>query len=89
MVLQCQFLTFPLPPLHLFMLVRVGLGCRIKSNCLYVKHRSMEGVLFVGVFLRDPSPYLSEFWRKPRKTPNDQVDKCDRGLNMAPPVYQF
>ena len=30
--------------------------------------RPMGGVPSVGVFLRDPSPYLREFWRKPRKT---------------------
>ena len=29
-----------------------------------------EGVPFVGVFLRDPGPYLREFRRKPRKNPN-------------------
>ena len=42
-----------------------------------------------GVFLKDPSPYLREFWRKSRKIPNGFVDICDRGLNPAPPVYQF
>ena len=42
-----------------------------------------------GVFLRDPSPYLREFRRKPRKTPNGQVDKRDRGMNLAPPIYQI
>ena len=46
-------------------------------------------MLSVGVFLRDPSPYLREFRRKPRKTPNGYVDKRDQGLNLAPPVYQF
>ena len=30
----------------------------------------MGGVPSVGVFLRDPSPYLREFRRKLRKTPN-------------------
>ena len=28
------------------------------------------GMPSVGVFLRDPGPYLREFRRKPRKTPN-------------------
>ena len=46
-------------------------------------------ILSVRVFLRDPSPYLREFRRKPRKIPNGQVDKRDRGMNLAPPVYQF
>ena len=39
----------------------------------------MEEVLSVEVFLRDPNPYLSEFRRKARKTPNNLVDKRDRG----------
>ena len=43
----------------------------------------------VGVFLGDPSPYLSEFWRKRRKTPNGYTDKRDRGLNLTPPVLSF
>ena len=34
----------------------------------------------VGVFLRDPSPYLREFRRKPRKTPNGLVNKRNRGI---------
>ena len=33
--------------------------------------KEMNGVSSVGVFVRDPSPYLSEFRRKPPKTPND------------------
>ena len=49
----------------------------------------MDGVPFVRVFLRDPIPHLLEFWRKPRKTPNGKVDKWERGMNLAPPVYQF
>ena len=36
-----------------------------------------------------PSAGLRKFQRKPRKTPNDQVHKSDRGLNRAPPVFQF
>ena len=47
------------------------------------------GLSFVGVFLCNSSPYLLEFQRKPRKTPNNEVDKRDRGLNLAPPVFQF
>ena len=39
-----------------------------------------------GVFLRDPISYLHEFQRKPRKTPNCQVDNSDWGLNMVPPI---
>ena len=51
--------------------------------------RPMSGTPSVGVFLRDPSPYLREFWRNPRKTPNGLVNKRVRGLNLAPSVYQF
>ena len=43
----------------------------------------------VVVFLRDPNPYLSEFQRKPRKTPNDEVDKRERVLNPATAVDQL
>ena len=42
-----------------------------------------------GVFLRDPNPYLREFRRKLRKTPNSYVVKRIRGLNPKPPVYQL
>ena len=49
----------------------------------------MDGMPFYGVFLRYPSPYLREFRRKIRKTQNGSVDKRDRGLNLALPVYQF
>ena len=51
--------------------------------------RPMGGVPSVGVFLRDPRQYLHEIRKKPRKTPNGYVDKHDRGLNLAPPVFQF
>ena len=42
-----------------------------------------------GAYLRDSIPYLSEFWRNPRKTLNDKVDKGDWGLNLAPSIYQL
>ena len=32
---------------------------------------TIDGMPSVGVFLWDPSPYLREFWRKPRKTPTE------------------
>ena len=48
--------------------------CRLvvgfKANCPLVGPVSIGGMPSVGIFLRDPSPYLSEFRRKPRKTPN-------------------
>ena len=47
------------------------------------------GVPSLGAFLRDSRTYLREFRRKPRKTLSSQVDKRDRGLNLAPPVYQL
>ena len=49
----------------------------------------MGGELSVGAFLWDPSPYLGEVRRKPQKTLSGWVDKQERGLNLAPPVYQF
>ena len=45
-------------------------GCRLKANCRLVGPEPMGDVPSVGVFLRDPSAYLREFRRKPRKTPN-------------------
>ena len=44
-------------------------GCRFESNSLLVGPGPVEGVPSVGVFLRDPSPYLRKFWRRPQKTP--------------------
>ena len=46
----------------------VGLGCGIKANCPYVGPGPADGrgVISVGVFLRDPSPYLRKFRRKLR-----------------------
>ena len=41
-------------------------GCRIKSNYPLVRPGPVGGVLSMRVFLRDPSPYLREFWRKAR-----------------------
>ena len=40
-------------------------GCKLKANCPLVGPGSIGGVLSVGVFLRDPSPYLCVFRRKP------------------------
>ena len=45
-------------------------GCRVKANCPLVGPGTVGGVPSVEVFLRDPSPYLLEFWRKPQKAPN-------------------
>ena len=64
-------------------------GCRLKANCPLVGPGSIGGVLSVGVFLGDSSQYLHEFRRKPRKTPNGWIDKRDRSLNLAPPIFQF
>ena len=41
-------------------------GCRVKAKCPLMG----LGAPSVGLFLRDPSPYLCEFWRKPWKTSN-------------------
>ena len=40
-------------------------GCRYKSNCPLVGPGTIGGMPSVGVFLKDPSPYLREFRRKP------------------------
>ena len=56
-----------------------------KVNCLLVGPGTIGGMPSMGVFLRDPSPHLCKFWRKPLKTSNGLVDKRDRGLNLALP----
>ena len=48
----------------------VGVGVGDKADCLKKGTRPIGGMLSVWVFLWDPSPYLREFRRKPRKTPN-------------------
>ena len=63
----------------------VVLGFRIKANCPLVGAGFVKKAPSMGVFLRDPSPYLREFGRKPRKTPNDKINKRDRGLSLAYP----
>ena len=60
-----------------------------KSNCQLKEPRTTEKMPSVKLFLRDPTPYLPEFRRKLRKTPNGWIDKRDRELNPAPSVYQF
>ena len=45
-------------------------GCRFESSCQLVGPETIGGALSVGGFLSDPSPYLREFPRKLRKTPN-------------------
>ena len=54
-----------------------------KARLSHQGPRPIGGVPSLGVFLKDPSPYLREFRRKPRKTPNGQVDKLDRGFNRT------
>ena len=41
-----------------------------KVNCPLMGPGPIVGMSSVVVFLRDSSPYLREFQRKPRKTPN-------------------
>ena len=41
-----------------------------KSNCPLVQPRIIGSTPSVGVFLRDPKPYLREFRKKTRETPN-------------------
>ena len=49
-------------------LIIIELGCWVKANCSLVGHGLMGKESFVGVFLRNPSPYLREFqyyhWEK-------------------------
>ena len=45
-------------------------GVGDKADCLKKGPRPISGMPSVGVFLRDPNPYLHEFRSKPRKTPN-------------------
>ena len=45
-------------------------GCRVYGRMSHEGPKPMGWMPSVEVFLRDPSPYLREFRRKPRKTPN-------------------
>ena len=36
-------------------------SCRIEANCPFVRPGPAGELLSVGVFLRDPSPYLNRF----------------------------
>ena len=66
------------------------LGCRFKADCPLVGRGPKGGVPSVGVFLRDPSRYLREFRRKPRKTPKGLGRQarpgivCQLDLNLQP-----
>ena len=44
--------------------------CRVYCRLSHEGPGQFVGCPPWGVFLRDPSPYLREFRRKPRKTPN-------------------
>ena len=66
-----------------------GLSRRVKGNCLLVGLGPTRKVTSVEDFLIYPSAYLHEFRRKTQKTLNLYIDKRDRGLNPAPPVYQI
>ena len=68
---------------------RLGWVVGFKANCLLVEPGPIGGVSSVVGFLRDPSPYLREFRRKPRKIPYGWVDKRDRELHLALPAYHF
>ena len=65
------------------------IGCGFESNRPLAGPGIIGGMPSMEFFLRDPSPYLREFQRKPGKTPNGYADKRNRGLNLAPPVLQF
>ena len=58
-----------------------------ESDCLCEGPRIICGMHSLGVVLRDPSPHLREFWRKPRKTQNGYIHKRDRELISLLPLY--
>ena len=64
-------------------------GLVSQSNSPLPRPGHVIGLPNMGIFLRDPRPYLRKFQKKLRKTSNTWVDKRDRGLNLAPPVYQL
>ena len=64
-------------------------GYRFKYICPLVGPGTIGCMPSVGVFLRDPNTYVSEFQRIALKTPNGEVDNSDRESNPPPPVYQF
>ena len=45
-------------------------SCRVKPDCLLVGSGTIGGMPSLGVFLREPDPYLREFRLKSRKTLN-------------------
>ena len=47
-----------------------GVGVGDKADCLKKGPRPIGGMPSVGVFLRDPSPYLHEFRKKTYKNLN-------------------
>ena len=51
-------------------IMRKSVGCRLKANYQLMGPGPIGGVPSVGVFLRNPSPYLLEFLRKPQNTAN-------------------
>ena len=57
--------------------------CRIKTDFPTVGPLLLRGMPSVEIFLRDPSPHIREFRRKPWKTPKGLVDKRDLVLNLA------
>ena len=64
-------------------------GWSLKANCLLMGPGPIGGVPSMRVFLRNPSPYLRKFRRKPRKTQNGWVDMRERNLKLTLPVFQF
>ena len=48
----------------------VRLGGGIKADYPLLEPRPVGGITSVGVFLRDPNPYLRKFRGKPPKIPN-------------------
>ena len=64
-------------------------GLVSQSNSPLPRPGHVIGLPNMGIFLRDPRPYLRKFQKKTRETPNGYVDERDRGMTQPPPVNQF
>lgn len=77
---QAEFILFSI--LLLLLIFRIS----VTADYLHEGQKPKAGMPSVGVFLSDPNLFLrmlSKLRRKPRKTPNDQVDERDMGSNWS------
>ena len=61
----CNFYIFRLAKKCFLRLICPKLFGWLKANCPLMEPGPIGGVPSVGVFLRNPSPYLRELWRNP------------------------